>query len=88
MPDDRQRAVAEFRRMMKWIILAGVLMVVAALIYLAASGDLTTHMVIATVLGVFLSVLVGSGLFAASFFSSKSGHDQSISDATSRPDRE
>ncbi len=88
MADDRQRATAEFRRMITWILVAAVLMVGAALVYLALTGDLTTHMVIATVIGVFLSVLLGSGLFAASFFSSKSGHDQSISDATSRRDKD
>jgi hypothetical protein len=39
-------------------------------------------MVIATTLGVFFSVVLGCGLFAAAFFSDKSGVDQSISDAT------
>lgn len=68
--------------MLVWIVLIGVVAVVAALAYLAATGDLTTHMIIATVLGVFFSVLLGCGLFAASFFSDKSGHDQSIDDAT------
>jgi len=31
---------------------------------------------------VFFSVLLGCGLFALSFFSDKSGHDQSVNDAT------
>jgi hypothetical protein len=44
-------------------------------------------MIIATTLGVFFSVLLGCGLFAAAFFSDKSGHDQSVSDATSDPKR-
>ena len=35
---------------------------------------------------VFFSVLLGCGLFALSFFSDKSGHDQSVRDATSRQD--
>ena len=78
------RAIADFWRMIRWIVLAGVVMVVLALVYLAATGDLTTHLVIATAIGVFLSVLLGCGLFAASFFSAKSGHDQSVSDATRR----
>ena len=86
MPADRDRAKAEFVRIMKWIVLAAALMVAGALFYLASSGDLTLHSVIATVLGVFFSVLLGCGLFAAAFFSSKSGHDQDIADAT-RPDR-
>ena len=79
---DRAQAKAEFIRIMKWILLAAVLMVVAALVYLHASGDLTLHLVIATVLGVFFSVLLGCGLFAAAFFSDKSGLDQDVADAT------
>jgi len=67
---------------MKWIVVAAVLMVAAALLYLGSSGDLTLHTVVATVLGVFFSVLLGCGLFAAAFFSSKSGLDQDIADAT------
>ena len=84
MTNDRARAKAEFIRIMKWILVAAVLMVAAALIYLDSSGDLTLHTVIATVLGVFFSVLLGCGLFAAAFFSSKSGLDQDIADATRR----
>ena len=85
MQDDRARARTEFIRIMKWILVAAVLMVGAALLYLDAGGDLTLHTVIATVLGVFFSVLLGCGLFAAAFFSSKSGHDQDIADATRPP---
>ena len=82
MPDNRAKARAEFIRMIRWILLAAVAMVAAALIYLKSTGELTVHLVVATIAGVFLSVLLGCGLFAASFFSDKSGHDQSISDAT------
>lgn len=82
MDSNRQQAIAEFQRIMKWIVLIAVLMVAGALSYLAATGDLSFNLVIATVLGVFFSVLLGCGLFAAAFFSDKSGHDQSITDAT------
>ena len=82
MATDRAKATAEFRRILKWIAAIAVVMVGAALGFLALTGDLDTNMVIATVLGVFFSVLLGCGLFAAAFFSDKSGHDQSISDAT------
>jgi ABC-type Co2+ transport system permease subunit len=84
MTMEKQRALAEFRRIMKWILVAAVLMVAGALAYLGSSGDLTLHTVVATVLGVFFSVLLGCGLFAAAFFSSKSGLDQQISDSTRR----
>lgn len=84
MSDQRETARADFLRMMKWIVAAAVAMVVAALLYLNATGELTRDMVIATVIGVFLSVLLGSGLMAASYFSDKSGHDRDVRDATTR----
>ena len=88
MQDERQSARADFRRMMKWAVLAAIVMVGAAMLYLRATGDLTPDMIIATVLGVFLSVLLGAGLMAASYFSAKSGHDREVGDAASRPDEE
>ena len=84
MPTDRARALAEFKRMILWIALAGVAMVAGALWYLSLYEPLRLHMVIATILGVFFSVLLGAGLFAAAFFSDKSGHDQDVTDATRR----
>jgi uncharacterized membrane protein len=81
--DNRAQAIADFRRIVMWIIGAAIVMVIGALTYLAATGDLTKHMVIATVVGTFFSVALGGGLFAVAFFSDKSGHDQSVSDATS-----
>lgn len=87
MPKSQRNAGAEFRRMIVWIALAGVLMVAAALWYISLFGPLRLHVVIATVLGVFFSVLLGSGLFAAAFYSDKSGHDQNVTDAT-RQDRD
>ena len=84
MPTNRAQAKAEFVRIMKWIVVAAVLMVVAALVFLATSGAMTLHTVVATVLGVFFSVLLGCGLFAAAFFSDKSGIDRDVADATRR----
>jgi uncharacterized membrane protein YraQ (UPF0718 family) len=84
MQDERKRAEAEFWRMVRWIAVIGVIMAAGAIGYLAVTGELYFHLVVATILGVFLSVLLGCGLFALSFFSDKSGHDQSVSDATSK----
>ena len=82
MTDEREKALREFKRMVTWIVGIGVLMAVGAIVYLALSGDLYLHMVIATLGGVFFSVVLGCGLMAAGFFSDKSGHDQSVTDAT------
>ena len=87
MTSDRERATAEFRRIMKWIVGIGVVMAAGAILYLALTGELYLHLVVATLGGVFFSVLLGCGLFALSFFSDKSGHDQSVNDAT-RTERE
>ena len=78
----KDRALQEFWRIIVWIVLLAVMMVAGALTYLGLTGDLDANLVIATTLGVFFSVLLGCGLFAAAFFSDKSGHDQSVNDAT------
>lgn len=78
----KQAAAQEFRVMLKWITVAAVLMVAAALAFLGAMDALSLHAVIATVLGVFCSVLLGCGLFALAFFSDKSGHDENVSNST------
>ncbi len=82
MTKDKRSPLDEFRSMMKWILVAAALMVAGALTYIARQGDLTIHIVIATILGVFFSVLLGCGLFALAFFSDKSGHDEDVSNST------
>ena len=61
----------------KWL-----LMTAGALWYLSLYGPLRIHMVVATIAGVFSSVLLGCGLFAAAFYSDKSGYDRNVTDAT------
>jgi hypothetical protein len=74
------RAWARYKRMMKWMLLAAVLTVLAALAWLRSSGEpMPIHMVIATIAGVGLSVLVGTGLMGLVFLSSNSGHDDAAS---------
>ena len=82
MISKQQQAVADFKRIMKWIALIAVLMVAGALTYLHFTSSLDVNTVIATTLGVFFSVLLGCGLFAAAFFSDKSGYDQNVTDVT------
>jgi hypothetical protein len=82
MADDRQRAITEFKGIMKWIVGIAVVMVAVALLYLYWFSSLDTNTVIAVSLGVFFSVLLGCGLFAAAFFSDKSGYDQDVTDVT------
>lgn len=82
MNSERQQAMTQFRRILGWIVLVAVLMVAGSLIYLYLFSSLDVNTVIAVTLGVFFSVLLGCGLFAAAFFSDKSGMDQDVTDVT------
>ncbi len=74
------RAWMRYKQMMKWMLLAAALTVLAALAWLKSSGEpMPIHMVIATVAGVGLSVLVGTGLMGLVFLSNSSGHDDAAS---------
>jgi hypothetical protein len=86
MPADHTRAWSEFRRMLLWIALAGVLMVIGALWYLSLYDALYPSAILAAIGGVFLSTLLGCGLFAAAFFSDKSGHDANVGSAARQDD--
>jgi uncharacterized membrane protein len=70
---------------MTLILVLSVAVVVAGLVVLWAMDAWSLHAVIATVLGLFLSTMLGAGLFALAFFSDKSGHDDEASNATTRP---
>lgn len=87
MNSKRQQALTELRRILWWIVVIAVVMVAAALTYLYLFSSLDVSTVIAVTLGVFFSVLLGCGLFAAAFFSDKSGMDRDVTDVT-RSERE
>ena len=78
---DYERAAAAWARykaLMRWMALAALASVLAALVYLkSAGGPLPIHMAIATVAGVGLSVLLGTALMGLVFLSNSSGHDDS-----------
>lgn len=59
-------------------------MILIALFFLWQTGPLYPHMVVATIIGVFLAVILGSGLFAVAYFSNKSGHDDEVRNATTK----
>jgi RsiW-degrading membrane proteinase PrsW (M82 family) len=65
-----------YKHLMKWMSLAAVAAVAAALFYLKLSGSpMPINMVIATILGVGLSVLLGTALMGLVFLSDSAGHD-------------
>lgn len=87
-PDDERAAIAwaRYRQTMKWMALAAVVTVLLALIWLKSFGEpVPLHMTIATILGVGLTMLVGTGLMGLLFLSSRSGADE---EAGRPPDEE
>jgi hypothetical protein len=76
---DYERAAAAWARywkIMRWMALAAIVTVLLSLIYLKSFGDpVSMQMVIATVAGVGLTMLVGTGLMGLVFLSNRSGHD-------------
>ena len=87
-PSDQERtaiAWTRYKQTMKWMALAAVVTVLLALIWLKSFGEpVPIHMTIATIAGVGLSVLVGSGLMGLIFLSNRSGMD----DEAGRPGEE
>jgi hypothetical protein len=80
------RAWIRYRRTMRWMALAALGAVIAALAFLKATGTpMPLHMVIATSLGVGFSVLLGTALMGLLFVSDSSGHDDAASGRSDRP---
>jgi hypothetical protein len=70
-------AWARYKRMMKWMTAAAFVSALLAVIYLKSSGEpVPVHMMIATMAGVFFSILVGTGLMGLVFLSNRSGYDE------------
>ena len=80
-PDYERAAVAweRYKRMMKWMVLLAVATVGLSLLWLHGSGaPLPLHLVVATVAGIGLTVLVGTGLMGLVFLSHRTGHDEDV----------
>lgn len=74
-------AWARYRTIMRWMILLAIACVLVSLAYVRwATGDLTLQMGIAVSAGVFLTVVVGTGLMSLVFLSAGSGHDEAAAD--------
>lgn len=80
--DDPARARvawARYRRMMGWMALVTVAVLIVALLYLGSGGGkLHLNEVIATVIGVTLTMMVGTGLMLLVFLSNGTGHDDEV----------
>ena len=76
LPSPRLSLFVRSRRIMRWMALFAIAIAALAVAIVAhgASG-FHIHMLIATALGVGLTVLLATGLMTLAFLSSKTGHD-------------
>ena len=76
LPTPRHAMMRRFWRIFRLLALFAIAIAAIAVV-LVARGDPTVHihMLIATALGIGLTVLLGTGLMALAFLSSSSGHD-------------
>lgn len=77
IPSPRLSLLVRFRGIMRWMALFA--SAIAALAVAAVAWNdpgFHPHMLIATALGVGLTVLLGTALMTLAFLSSKSGHDE------------
>ena len=74
-------AWARYRRVMRWMMMLAALCVVVTLgCFRWLGGPMPVPMVIATSVGVFFTVVVGTGLMSLVFLSAGSGHDADAAD--------
>ncbi len=74
-------AWARYRRIMRWMTLLALACVALTLVYFRlGDAPVSATMVIAGSLGVFLTVMVGTGLMSLVFLSAGSGHDDAVAD--------
>ena len=79
LPSPRNETVRRFLRIFRLLALLSIV-IAAIAVLLVARGDPTVHihMLIATALGIGLTVLLGTGLMTLAFLSSSSGHDEQV----------
>ena len=77
IPSPRHSMMRRFWRIFRLLALLSIV-IAAIAVFLVARGDPTVHvhMLIATALGIGLTVLVGTGLMTLVFISNSSGHDE------------
>ena len=80
IPSPRHSTMRRFWRVFRLLALLSILIAAIAVV-LVARGDPTVHvhMLIATALGIGLTVLLGTALMTLAFLSSSSGHDHQAS---------
>jgi hypothetical protein len=79
LPSPRGSTKQRFWRIFRLLaLLSVVIAAIAVLLVTRGEGEVHASLIIATALGVGLTVLVGTGLMALVFISNSSGHDEAV----------
>jgi hypothetical protein len=77
LPSPRQSTVQRFWRIFRLLALLSVIIAgIAVVLVTRGAGEVHASLIIATALGVGLTVLLGTGLMTLVFISNSSGHDE------------
>jgi hypothetical protein len=78
-PSPRHSTMHRFWRIFRLLALLSVVMAAIAVVLVTrGTGEVHASLIIATALGIGLTVLLGTGLMALMFVSSSSGHDEAV----------
>jgi len=84
IPSPRHSMMIRFWRIFRLLaVLSIVIAGIAVALVTAGAGEVHASLIIATALGVGLTVLLGSGLMVLMFLSSESGHDDAAGGSSS-----
>lgn len=76
VPNPRHSLMRRFWRIFRVLaVLSIVIAAIAVMLVIRGAGEVRASLIIATALGIGLTVLVGTGLMTLAFLSSSSGHD-------------
>jgi hypothetical protein len=89
LPSRRQSTMQRFWRIFRLLVLLALVIATIAVILVSRSDPtLHIHMMVATGAGIFLTVLVGTGLMTLVFISNSSGHDDAAAHFDEEGDEE
>ena len=80
IPSPNQSIWRRFWRIFRLLALLSILLAAIAVVLVTrGAGEVRASLIIATALGIGLTVLVGTGLMTLIFISNSSGHDEQVS---------
>ncbi|MFL6765140.1 MAG: hypothetical protein ACJ8FO_08100 [Sphingomicrobium sp.] len=77
LPSPRHSTMRRFLRIFRLLVLLSIVIAaIAVLLVTRGAGEISVHLIIATALGIGLTVLLGTSLMTLVFLSADSGHDE------------